>query len=85
MFSIYSLAIATIVALSGSNANAGLPSIPPTRRNVSPHPIAPGLSLVQRRDLNATDSPGADQYVYNSRAWTWAGAPDLAPQHHILP
>jgi hypothetical protein len=71
MFSIYSRAITTIVALSGSNAASGLPGIPPTRRNASSHPIALGLSHVPRRDLNATDSPGADQYVYNSRAWTW--------------
>lgn len=48
---IYSRAVATIVALSGSSADAGLPGIPPTPRNTSAVRIAPGLRITERTSL----------------------------------
>ncbi|KAF2820205.1 HET-domain-containing protein [Ophiobolus disseminans] len=74
MSSIYSCAVATIICLSGSSANAGLPGILPTARNASAVPIAPGLSIVERTPLERMlneHSYGTDEYVYNSRAWTF--------------
>lgn len=74
MSSIYSCAVATIICLSGSSADAGLSGIPPTKRNVSAVPIAPGLSIVERTPLERMlneHSSGTDEYVYNTRAWTF--------------
>lgn len=74
MSSIYSCAVATIICLSGVSADAGLPGIPPTVRNASVVPIAPGLSIVERTPLERMlneHSYGTDEYVYNTRAWTF--------------
>lgn len=74
MSSIYSCAVATIICLSGSSADAGLPGVPPTVRNASIVPIAPGLSIVERTPLERMlneHSYGTDEYVYNTRAWTF--------------
>ncbi|KAJ8114925.1 hypothetical protein OPT61_g3310 [Boeremia exigua] len=74
MSSIYSCAVATIICLSGSSADVGLPGIPPTARNASIVPIAPGLSIVERTPLERMlneHSYGTDEYVYNTRAWTF--------------
>ena len=74
MSSIYSCAVATIICLSGSCADAGLPGIPPTIRNTSAVPITPGLSLAERTPLERVLNEytyGTDEYVYNTRAWTF--------------
>jgi hypothetical protein len=76
MCSIYSCAVATIVALSGDSADAGLPGIPPTARNTTATFVAPGLHMVERSSLenmlknHTYDYVDAD-CVYNTRAWTF--------------
>jgi hypothetical protein len=76
MCSIYSCAVATIVALSGGSADAGLPGIPPTARNTTATFVAPGLHMVERSSLenmlknHTYDYVDAD-CVYNTRAWTF--------------
>jgi hypothetical protein len=76
MCSIYSCAVATIVALSGDSADAGLPGIPPTARNTTVTFVTPGLHMVERSFLekmlrnHTYDNVDAD-CVYNTRAWTF--------------
>jgi hypothetical protein len=76
MCSIYSCAVATIIALSGDSADAGLPGIPPTARNTTATFVAPELHMVERSSLenmlknHTYDHVDAD-CVYNTRAWTF--------------
>ena len=68
--------MATIVALSGDSAEAGLPGIPPTARNNTATFVAPGLHMVERSSLenmlrnHVYDDVDVD-CVYNTRAWTF--------------
>lgn len=76
MCSIYSCAVATIVALSGDSADAGLPGIPPTIRNTTASFVTPGLHMVERSALERMLSNHTYNYVdsdcvYNTRAWTF--------------
>jgi hypothetical protein len=72
---IYSCAVVTIVAMSGTSANTGLPGILPTERNLASFNIAPGLSIIKRTPLESllgsNDPFHREGYVYNTRAWTY--------------
>jgi hypothetical protein len=76
MCSIYSCAVATIVALGGDSADAGLPGILPTARNTTATFVTPGLHMVERSSLekllrnHTYDNVDAD-CIYNTRAWTF--------------
>jgi hypothetical protein len=69
MSAIYSCAIATIVCLSGTSADAGLPGISPTPRNPAAVLIAPGLSVIKRPNLKLDKDE--NEYTYVTRAWTF--------------
>lgn len=74
MSSIYSRAVATIIAMSGSSADAGLPGVPPTARNTPAIYIAPCLRLIERTPLERVMNEytyGTGEYPYNTRAWTF--------------
>jgi hypothetical protein len=76
MCSIYSCAVATIVALTGDSADAGIPGIPPTPRNNNATFVAPGLHMVERSSLenmlaNHTYDDVDVNCIYNTRAWTF--------------
>ncbi|KAI4940899.1 hypothetical protein J4E91_011076 [Alternaria rosae] len=76
MCAIYSCAMATVVALNGDSADAGLPGIPPTARNTTATFVAPGLHMVVRSSLenmlaNHTYDGVDVDCVYNTRAWTF--------------
>jgi hypothetical protein len=76
MCSIYSCAVATIVALGGDSADAGLPGILPTARNTTATFVTPGLHMLERSSLekllrnHTYDNVDAD-CIYNTRAWTF--------------
>ncbi|KAI4644524.1 hypothetical protein J4E93_006429 [Alternaria ventricosa] len=76
MCAIYSCAMATIVALNGDSADAGLPGIPPTTRNTTATFVTPGLHMVERSSLenvlaNHTYDGVDVDCIYNTRAWTF--------------
>ncbi|CBY02195.1 hypothetical protein LEMA_P009820.1 [Plenodomus lingam JN3] len=74
MCSIYSRAVATIISLSGTCADAGLPGIPPTARNTTAMYVCPGLHIAQRSILDQmmkTYNYDSEDCVYNTRAWTF--------------
>ncbi|KAB8291330.1 hypothetical protein EYC80_010012 [Monilinia laxa] len=74
MSNIYSQAIATIIAMSGSSADTGLPGVRPTVRNSSAPYIAPGLRITERTSLERVINEyyhGTGEYTYNTRAWTY--------------
>ncbi|KAK4960568.1 hypothetical protein LTR10_003464 [Elasticomyces elasticus] len=76
MASIYSNAVATIVALSGETANSGLPGVGKSIRHAESILIAPGLRLAENMTLERalTDDivEGLDRgFAYNTRAWTF--------------
>lgn len=69
MSAIYSCAVATIVCLSGTSADAGLPGVSPTLRNPTAVYIAPGLSVIKRPNLKLDKNE--NEYTYVTRAWTF--------------
>jgi hypothetical protein len=76
MCSIYSRAIATIIALTGDSADNGLPGVPPTARNNTARYAAPGLHITERSFLdqllqNHTYNHVHVDCIYNTRAWTY--------------
>ncbi|KAH8693306.1 heterokaryon incompatibility protein-domain-containing protein [Phaeosphaeriaceae sp. PMI808] len=74
MSSIYMRAVATIIAINGTSADAGLSGVLPTSRNDSAKYVAPGLRLTERTPLERVMNEytyGTNEYVYNTRAWTY--------------
>lgn len=74
MGAIYSRAVATIVAVNGESADAGLPGVPPTPRNLSAAYVAPGLHLVHHmtlRHIMTGVGYSETESVYSTRAWTF--------------
>jgi hypothetical protein len=68
MASIYTSALVTIVALSGTSASSGLPGVfSSLPRNSHTIQIAPGLLLAPRKQFSDLFKDS----VYNSRAWTF--------------
>lgn len=76
MSAIYTRAVATIIALTGTSAENGLPGVPPTARNRTAKYAAPGLYITERSFLdqllqNHTYNDVDVDCVYNTRAWTY--------------
>ncbi|KAF2035165.1 hypothetical protein EK21DRAFT_84791 [Setomelanomma holmii] len=65
MAAIYSSAVATIIAMSGSSADTGLPGVHPTLRNENTVYIAPGLRIAERTPLERA----MNEYTYGTEEY----------------